>query len=286
MVRKLCSFVLLMLLLLISVNAYAHSHVHPTHGYRRYHHVLHHRSSTIHRHWVRYRRRHRFHTSRISRNEVKHSRHIRHLYRHTQRHSAVYAYHRPHRMRHRLSRRKVHWSRHYRPIQHLAYTVSFHPSVHVGPVLNEMERQTHCMAQAIYHEARAEPPQGQAAVGYVVMNRLRDIRFPSTVCGVVYQRSRTRSGRVLCQFSWACHGGTSINRIQMAQALRIARAVMAQELPNLAGDALFFHASYLAYRPRSAPYHRTIGRQIFYGPHPIHIVPPTEMAYVASTHSS
>lgn len=43
------------------------------------------------------------------------------------------------------------------------------------------------LARAIYGEARGEPYAGQVAVGAVILNRVRDTRFPKTVSGVVYQ---------------------------------------------------------------------------------------------------
>lgn len=43
------------------------------------------------------------------------------------------------------------------------------------------------LTRAINGEARGEPYIGQVAVGGVIMNRVRDPRFPNTVAGVVYQ---------------------------------------------------------------------------------------------------
>jgi len=61
--------------------------------------------------------------------------------------------------------------------------------------LTENQRQEFlCMSLAIYHEARGvRDPDGQYAVAYVVLNRSESIRFPHTVCGVVWQQS---------QFTW------------------------------------------------------------------------------------
>ena len=47
--------------------------------------------------------------------------------------------------------------------------------------------ETHCMALNIYHEAKNQSMIGQIAVGLVTMNRVRDHRYPNTVCEVVYQ---------------------------------------------------------------------------------------------------
>ena len=43
------------------------------------------------------------------------------------------------------------------------------------------------LARALNGEARGEPYEGQVAVGAVVLNRVRDSRFPNTIAGVIYQ---------------------------------------------------------------------------------------------------
>ena len=43
-----------------------------------------------------------------------------------------------------------------------------------------------CLTEAIYFEARGEPFIGQLAVANVIMERVRDHRFPPTVCEVVH----------------------------------------------------------------------------------------------------
>lgn len=43
------------------------------------------------------------------------------------------------------------------------------------------------LAKVIYAEARGESYTGQVAIGAVVLNRVRDSRFPNTVAGVIYQ---------------------------------------------------------------------------------------------------
>ncbi len=43
------------------------------------------------------------------------------------------------------------------------------------------------MARAINGEARGELYEGQVAVGAVILNRVKDSRFPNTIAGVIYQ---------------------------------------------------------------------------------------------------
>ena len=62
-----------------------------------------------------------------------------------------------------------------------------------------------CLAQNIYWEARNQSIQGMYAVADVTLNRVKDKRWPSTVCEVVKQR-KNAGGRWVCQFSWYCDG--------------------------------------------------------------------------------
>ena len=52
---------------------------------------------------------------------------------------------------------------------------------------NDREIQTTCMADNIYFEARNQGTAGWSAVASVTLNRVKDKRFPNTVCEVVKQ---------------------------------------------------------------------------------------------------
>ncbi len=54
-----------------------------------------------------------------------------------------------------------------------------------------------CMAKNIYFEARNESLRGQMAIALVTLQRVKDRRYPNTVCGVVYENK---------QFSWYSDG--------------------------------------------------------------------------------
>jgi N-acetylmuramoyl-L-alanine amidase len=67
-----------------------------------------------------------------------------------------------------------------------------------------------CMALNVYYEARNQPVEGQMAVTYTVLNRVKDSRYPNKVCDVVYQGRHSKiTGKPLrdrCMFSWYCDG--------------------------------------------------------------------------------
>ena len=71
------------------------------------------------------------------------------------------------------------------------------------------KRDLECLAEAVYYEARSEPQEGQRAVAQVVLNRVRHIAYPGTICGVVYQGSERRTG---CQFTFTCDGSLARRR--------------------------------------------------------------------------
>lgn len=50
-----------------------------------------------------------------------------------------------------------------------------------------LDPTTRLLARTISAEARGEPYIGQVAVGSVVMNRVRNNKFPNTIPGVIYQ---------------------------------------------------------------------------------------------------
>jgi spore germination cell wall hydrolase CwlJ-like protein len=120
-----------------------------------------------------------------------------------------------------------------------------------------------CLTQAVYYEAGFEPVAGRRAVAQVVLNRLRHPAFPKSICGVVYQGSK--SG--VCQFTFVCDG--ALYRPPEAGAWRQARAIAQAALSGYVegpvGESTHYHADYVA--PRWAPLLAKvtqIGAHIFY----------------------
>ena len=127
-----------------------------------------------------------------------------------------------------------------------------------------VERETRCLTDAIYHEARSESEAGQMAVAEVVLNRVSSGRYADTICGVVYQGADRVTG---CQFSFTCDGSlkAAIEPVAWARAERVAKDVILGHRRNLVGDATHYHADYVD--PLWAgSYSRSvrIGKHIFY----------------------
>jgi spore germination cell wall hydrolase CwlJ-like protein len=127
-----------------------------------------------------------------------------------------------------------------------------------------VERETRCLTDAIYHEARSESEAGQMAVAEVVLNRVASGRYADTICGVVYQGANRVTG---CQFSFTCDGSlkTPIEPAAWARAERVAHDVILGHRRNLVGDATHYHANYVdPYWAASYARSVKIGKHIFY----------------------
>lgn len=96
-----------------------------------------------------------------------------------------------------------------------------------------------CLARSIYWEAKGTNEREMQAVANVIMNRLGDPEFPSSLCGVVQQGSE--SGH--CQFSWWCDGrpDEADEPKQYAVAREMARRALNGTLPDITQGAQFFH---------------------------------------------
>ena len=127
----------------------------------------------------------------------------------------------------------------------------------VGPA-KASERQTLCVARAMYWEARGLSPDGMRAVAEVIMNRVRHPDFPKTPCEVVHQR---RNG--ICQFSWVC--GPLRNRMPSNNAeWQRAKALARQPTGNLTNGAVFFHSTHLKFRWRHLEQVAEVDNHVFY----------------------
>ncbi|MCP1337548.1 cell wall hydrolase [Futiania mangrovi] len=139
------------------------------------------------------------------------------------------------------------------------------PATWIAEVETNSANDLHCLATAIYFEARGEPVDGQAGVAEVILNRVSSKRFPDTVCDVVYQGAR--AGTRACQFSFACDGKpeTVTNKPAWQRARALARAIMEGRTRHVTDQALYFHADYVAPSWARRMVRTTqIGRHIFY----------------------
>lgn len=103
-----------------------------------------------------------------------------------------------------------------------------------------LDAEEKCLAGAVYFESKGESLSGQLAVARVVMARAKSGRFPTTLCGVVYQKS---------QFSFVRGGSMppiSYGSANWRNAVAISKIALGNRWKSPVEGALFFHARYVS----------------------------------------
>ena len=131
-------------------------------------------------------------------------------------------------------------------------------------------REQHCLAEAIYYEARSETTPGQKAVAEVILNRVESRVYPNTVCDVVYQgteRAKARR-RKNCQFSFTCDGSMERHTPRgrhWEKAQNLAAIALDRGFKPLTQNATHYHTT--AVNPVWAEHlqqTRQVGDHVFY----------------------
>ena len=145
----------------------------------------------------------------------------------------------------------------------VAQTPETKPSGNLSSLVSQLRsseagsRELECLAGAIYFESKSEPLSGQLAVGQVIANRSKSGRFPSSYCGVVFQRS---------QFSFVrgrAMPPIARSSLQWKNAVAIAQIVDKALHVSSVPKALFFHARRVSPRWRLTRV-GTVGNHVFY----------------------
>lgn len=109
------------------------------------------------------------------------------------------------------------------------------------------KQQIMCLAQNIYYEAGAESFDGKVAVAQVTVNRVESGNFPSTICGVVHQKTQV-ADKTICQFSWVCNTPGKIKYMsdRWMECIDVARNVIVNNLKlSQLDEALYFHNTHV-----------------------------------------
>ena len=145
-----------------------------------------------------------------------------------------------------------------------------------------------CLAENMYHEAKNQGTAGWSAVASVTFNRIRDSRFPNTVCEVVKQGPTRESWKTRlldipdeerkyypirhrCQFSWYCDGKKDVvhkkdkrlyKKIKDFSSMILIPGV---NLLDITDGATHYHADYVSPAWKKSKTKTTeIGDHIFY----------------------
>lgn len=108
----------------------------------------------------------------------------------------------------------------------------------------DRRRALRCLTQGIYYEAALEPTEGQEAVAQVILNRVRDLNYPNSICGVVFEGADRTTG---CQFSFTCMGALAQPPVGWAwkRSQTVAERMLAGRVATKVGTATHYHADYV-----------------------------------------
>ena len=106
-----------------------------------------------------------------------------------------------------------------------------------------------CLVEAVYYEARSENMISQIAVANVILQRVKDDRYPSTICEVVHQ-SKKWNGKIMrnkCQFSYYCDGKAEKMRdyAALVRSVNISTLVLQGVMLYKTMGATHYHAYYV-----------------------------------------
>jgi len=113
--------------------------------------------------------------------------------------------------------------------------------------------QISCMAKNAYHESRGDGEKGMLATIFVVLNRTKDRRFPSTPCKVIAQPN---------QFEWYGKGKTIKEPEMYDKAKRLVHEVLGGKHKDVTCGAIYFNAHHKS--PNNSKFTVRIGNHSFF----------------------
>ena len=113
--------------------------------------------------------------------------------------------------------------------------------------------QIQCIAQNAYHEARGEGEKGMLGTIFVVLNRTKDSRFPSTPCKVIAQKN---------QFVWYGRGKTIKEPKEYDKAKQLVHEVLGGKHKDVTCGAIYFNAHHKS--PKNSKFTVRIGNHSFF----------------------
>ena len=117
------------------------------------------------------------------------------------------------------------------------------------------KEQIECLVLNSYHESRGDGEKGMLATIFVVLNRTKDSRFPSTPCKVISQKN---------QFVWWGKGKTIKEPKEYDKAKQLVHEVLGGKHKDVTCGAIYFNAHHKS--PKNSKFTVRIGNHSFYKP--------------------
>ena len=113
--------------------------------------------------------------------------------------------------------------------------------------------QIECLSINAYMEARSEGEKGMLGTIFVVLNRTKDSRFPSTPCKVIAQKN---------QFAWYGKGKTIKEPEMYDKAKELVYEVLEGKHKDFTRGSIYFNAHHKA--PKNSKFTVRIGNHSFF----------------------
>lgn len=134
-------------------------------------------------------------------------------------------------------------------------------TVEVAVLTRDDFKQIECLARNIYFEAAIEQQDGWIAVANVTLNRVKNKKWPNTICEVVYQPK---------QFSWTIKDKDTepYDKNLYRDIYSVATLVYNGTLRDITDGSTYYHATYIKtpwwVKKGNLTKVDTIGQHIFY----------------------
>ena len=115
------------------------------------------------------------------------------------------------------------------------------------------KEQIECLSFNAYHESSGEGEKGMLATIFVVLNRTKDSRFPSTPCKVIAQKN---------QFVWWGKGKTIKDPKAYDKAKQLVHEVLEGKYEDVTCGAIYFNAHHKS--PKNSKFTVRIGNHSFF----------------------
>ena len=115
------------------------------------------------------------------------------------------------------------------------------------------KEQIECLVLNSYHESRGDGEKGMLATIFVVLNRTKDSRFPSTPCKVIAQPN---------QFVWWNKGKTIKEPEMYDKAKQLVHEVLGGKHKDVTCGAIYFNAHHKS--PKNSKFTVRIGNHSFF----------------------
>lgn len=127
------------------------------------------------------------------------------------------------------------------------------------PAITLSAKDMKCLVENVYQEAASESAEGKIAVALVTINRMLHMKYPGTICAVVYQPG---------QFTWTFTNKIGVDKRVYEETRRLVEytVYMYDNIePEMTNGAIFYHANYVSPSWKNKLQKvTTIGRHVFY----------------------